>query len=139
MALRPFTPEWADAFRAVVSADAAYRAAAAKWTWPLALVLRPAPEYGYPDALAMELALDRGNCHAASIVAANDVTAELVLSAPYAVWKSVVRGELDPIVGVTRGAIAVQGPLTMLMMHAKAAMALLACAQAVPSTFPDDA
>lgn len=139
MTFRPFTPEWADAFREAVSGSVAYREAGAKWTWPMALVLRPAPEFGYPDALAMELALDRGACHAASIVAAHDVTAELVLSAPYDVWKSVVRGELDPIVGVTRGAIAVQGPLMTLMMHAKAAMALLACAQAVPSLFPDEA
>jgi putative sterol carrier protein len=139
VAFRPFTPEWADAFREVVSANATYREAAAKWTWPMALVLRPAPELGYPDALAMELALDRGACHAAHIRAADDVTADLVLSAPYDVWKSVVRGELDPIVGVTRGVIAVKGPLMTLMLHAKAAMALLACAQAVPSVFPDEA
>lgn len=135
---RPFTSAWADAFRAAIEGDAAYRVAAAKWTWPVALVLQPAPEFGYPDAVAVELSLDRGRCHSADIRAADAVTAPIVLTAPYAVWKSVVQGELDPLAGVTRGKIAVQGSLAILMMHAKAASALVHCAKAVPTAFPDE-
>lgn len=135
---RPFTTEWAEAFRDAIEADASYRDTAAKWSWPVALVLHATPEYGFPDAVAVELALDRGRCHAAVLRPRDAVTAPFVLTAPYAVWKAVVRGELDPLVGVTRGKIAVQGSLATLMMHAKSAAALCACARNVATAFPDE-
>lgn len=138
MAFRPFTTAWAEAFRAAVAGDAAYRAAATRWTWPVALVLDAAPELGYPDAVAVELELDRGDCHRAQILAPEATTAPFVLSAPYATWKAVVQGALDPLVGVTTGKIRVKGSLATLMLNARAASALCACAQAVPTTFPDE-
>lgn len=100
--------------------------------------MNAAPEFGYPDSVAVELSLDRGRCHAAEIRMADAVTAPIVLKAPYPIWKSVVQGELDPLLGVTRGKIAVKGSLATLMMHAKAATALVACARAVPTQFPDE-
>lgn len=136
---RPFTSGWAAAFCAAIEADAAYRDVAAKWTWPVALVMHPAPEFGYPDSVAVELTLERGRCHDAVIRARDAVTAAIVLTAPYKVWKSVVRGELDPMRGVTGGMIAAKGALTALMLNAKAATALVACARAVPTEFPDEA
>jgi putative sterol carrier protein len=138
VAHRPFTAAWADAFHAAIEADETYRAAAAKWTWPVALVLAPTPELGFPEAVAVELQLDRGRCLGAQVVRGDAVTAPLALTAPYAVWKSIVRGELDPIAGVTRGKIAVRGSLATLMLHARAATALVACAKTVPTEFPDE-
>ncbi len=138
MAHRPFSTEWAAAFRDAIEGDAAYREAAAKWTWPVALVLQATPEYGYDDAVAVELTLDRGRCHSAEIRPRDAVTAPFVLTAPYDVWKSVVKGELDPLLGVTRGKITVQGSLAILMMNAKSASALCACARNVATSFPDE-
>jgi putative sterol carrier protein len=138
MAHRPFSSPWAVAFREAIEGDAAYREAAAKWTWPVALVLQATPEFGYDEAVAVELSLDRGRCHAAEILPRDAVTAPFVLTATYQVWKSVVRGELDPLVGVTRGKIAVQGSLAVLMMQAKSAAALCACARNVATAFPDE-
>jgi putative sterol carrier protein len=138
MAHRPFSAEWAEAFKDAIEADASYRDAATKWTWPVALVLQATPEYGYTDAVAVELTLDRGRCHSAVIRPRDAVTAPFVLTAPYDVWKAVVKGELDPLVGVTRGKIAVQGSLATLMMHAKSAAALCGCARNVATAFPDE-
>lgn len=138
MALRPFTTEWAAAFCEVIGNDDAYRAAATRWTWPVALVLDAAPDVGYPEAVGVELQLDRGDCHGATIVAPDAITAPFVLSAPYATWKAVVIGALDPLVGVTTGKIKVKGSLATLMMHARSASALCACAQQVPTAFPDE-
>lgn len=135
---RPFSTDWADAFQQAIEADDAYKVAAAKWTWPVALVLTPAPEFGYPETVAVELTLDRGHCAAATILPREAVTAPFVLTAPYDVWKSVVKGELDPLVGVTRGKITVQGSLATLMLNARSASALVACARAVPTLFPDE-
>lgn len=135
---RPFSTAWADAFRDAIEADEPYKVAATKWTWPVALVLTPAPEFGYPETVAVELTLDRGRCHSATILPRESVTAPFVLTAPYPVWKSVVKGELDPLVGVTRGKISVQGSLATLMLNARSATALVACARAVPTLFPDE-
>lgn len=134
----PFTPPWAAAFREIIEHDAAYAQAAAKWIWPMALVLEATPEHGYPDPVAVELQLDRGRCHGAEIRAPEDVTAPFVLRAPWDVWKSVVRGEMDPLAAVVRGRITVQGSLATLMMQAKSAVALVECARAVPTRFPDE-
>jgi hypothetical protein len=60
------------------------------------------------------------------------------LRGPYAVWKRLVRGELDPVMAVARGELRLEGPLTTLMMHVSSARALVACAQRVPTTFPDE-
>lgn len=135
---RPFTPEWAAALRDAIEADTTYRELAAKWTWPVALVLDAAPELGYAEPVAVELTLDRGRCHDAVIRHPDAVTAPFVLRAPYATWKLVMRGELDPLAGVTRGKIGVKGSLATLMMHARSASALCACARAVPTRFPDE-
>ena len=77
---RPFTPEWASAFRDAVEADARYREVAAKWIWPVALVMDAAPEFGYEHAVAIELALDRGRCHGAEIRHPETLTAPFVLT-----------------------------------------------------------
>jgi putative sterol carrier protein len=138
MSVRPFTPAWADAFRAAIEANAAYREAGAKWTWPMAFVLDAAPEFGYAESVAVELALDRGHCHGAVIMSPDAVTAPFVLSAPYATWKRIATGELDPIVAVTRGLLKVRGAITTLMLHARAATALCACARDVATAFPDE-
>ncbi len=126
------------AFRDAIESDAQYRATAIAWTWPVALVLDAAPEMGYSDDVAVELTLERGRCHDAVIRDPGALTAPFVLRAAYATWKEVVLGALDPLAGVTRGRIRVTGSLMTLMLHAKSASALCACARAVPTHFPDD-
>lgn len=134
----PFTAEWAAALCGAIESDAEYRVAAAKWTWPVALVLDAEPELGYPEPVAAELSLDRGRCHGAALCHLDAVTAPFVLRAAYTTWKAVVRGELDVIAAVVQRRISVRGSLATLMMHARAATALVACARAVPTRFPDE-
>ncbi|MCX5762330.1 MAG: Fis family transcriptional regulator [Gemmatimonadetes bacterium] len=136
---RPFTQPWADALREAINADAAYRAVAANWTWPVALVLDAAPDLGYATDAAVEFALHRGDCTSARVVEYADINAPFVLRAPYAVWKKVVRGITDPVMAIALRQITLQGSLSTLMMHAGAAKALVACARTVPTRFPDEA
>ena len=139
-ALLPFTQPWADAFRDAINDDADYRAAAAGWTWPLALVLEPVPALGYPDGAAVRLELDRGRCDRATATApASAAAAPYVLRGDYGAWKAIVRGELDPVTAVmTRRLSLAAGSLTTLMLHARSAKALVACARRVDTTFPDE-
>ena len=138
---RPFSQPWADAFRDAINADADYRAAASGWTWPVALLLDPAdPALGYPEPVAVQVALDRGTASDARALAGSDADADIVLGADYATWKQVVRGALEPVNAVVSGRIRlVRGSLMTLMMHVNAAKALVACAARVPTAFPDEA
>lgn len=135
---RPFSIEWADAFRDAINADAQYAAVAKSWTWPVALVLDATPSYGYPQPVAVQFTLDRGHCSAAVIMPPHTVSATFVLRADYETWKEVARDGLDPIVAVTQGRVKFTGPLGTLLMHAKAASALVGAARVVPTGFPDD-
>ncbi len=135
---RPFSTEWADAFRDAINADAEYQALAKSWTWPVALVLDATPAYGYAQPVAVQFALDRGNCSAAVIKPPHTVDATFVLRADYDTWKEVVTHNLDPIGAVTQGRIKFTGPLGTLLMHTKAATALIGAARTVPTAFPDE-
>ncbi len=135
---RPFTQAWADSLREIITGDAAYRAVAGHWTWPVALVLEAAPELEYHHDVAVEFSLDRGTCSAARVLDPSAVTAPFVLRAPYAVWKRIVRGTLDPVMAIALRHVHLHGPLATLMLHVSAAKALIACARRVPTQFPDE-
>lgn len=136
---RPFTQHWADALRQVINDDLEYRARAAAWTWPVALVLEANPALGYHEETAVQFELDRGTCTAVQVLAPATVTAPFVLRAPYAVWKRIVRGVTDPVMAVALRQVSLTGSLSTLMLHAGAAKALIACARRVPTLFPDEA
>lgn len=133
---RPFTPEWAAAFRDAINADADYKTAGAGWTWPLALSLSADAARGYPQDVAVELELSRGSCGEVRVKVGDKATTDFVLRGDYDTWKAVVSGQLDPVVAVTMGKLRlVQGSLTTLMLQTKAAKALVACAKQVPTDF----
>jgi putative sterol carrier protein len=136
--LRPFTQPWADALREAINGDANYRAAAATWTWPVALVLEAAPAFEYHAAAAVQFTLDRGVCTAAQVLDPSAITAPFVLRAPYGVWKRIVRGALDPIMAVALRQVSLQGSLGTLLAHARAAKALVSCVRTVSTHFPDE-
>ena len=135
---RPFSPDWASAFKDAINADPTYGALAKNWTWPVALVMDATPAYGFSHPVAVQLNFDRGVCSAAVVMPPHTVDATFVLRADYDTWKEVARDGLDPISAVSGGRIKFTGPLGTLMMHAKAASALIGAARAVPTQFPDD-
>ncbi len=138
MALRPFTQAWVDAFRDAIESSESYREAAQGWLWPLALVMEPAPELGFPRAVGILLELERGRCHGARVVVGDDVDAPFVIRGEYAVWKEIMLGELDPVAAVMHRRLRLDGSLTTMIRHARAAKELTACAAAVPTLFPDE-
>ena len=137
--IKPFTSEWASAMRVAINANAAYKEAAAKWTWPVALVVEANAALGYPAAVAVELALDRGTCSDARVVPPDQVKADFVLRASLDTWRALSAGTLDAVGAVSTGKVKLTGSMMTLMMHAKAAKALVACARDVPTHFPEAA
>ena len=138
MADLPFTQSWADALRASINASHEYAAAAGSWTWPVALAMDPAPALGYPDAVAILLDLRHGECRAARALSPSALRAPFVVRGDYATWKEIMRGALDPVTGIMRKRLRLAGSLATLIMHVRAAKALVACAASVPTIFPDE-
>lgn len=136
---RPFTQPWADELCRVINADADYHEAAKGWVWPIAFILERAPTLGYPDGGAIEINLQRGTCKGVRLVTPRHAAAPYVFVASYSVWKELVHGQLDPIVAVMQRKLRLEkGALTTLMMHSRAAKALIACARKVETEFPDE-
>lgn len=115
--------------------DTDYRDVAKGWSNLVALVVEP--EAGVTDAVAVQVDLKAGTCLSAAALAPDDVSAPFVLTGDLAAWKDLLAGISDPIMSVARGKVKLtRGSLTTLMLHAKAARALLACAQAVETRWP---
>jgi putative sterol carrier protein len=134
----PFTQPWADAFRDAVNASETFREVGSAWRWPVALVLDSAPELGYAADHAMLLELEDGECRRAELVDPTSVDAPFVIGGPYAVWKEVVLGRLDPIAAIMRRQMRLKGSIATLVQHLATAKALVGCASLVPTRFPDE-
>ena len=135
---RPFSQPWADAFCDAINASVAYRESARGWTWPLALVLERAPEYGYAEDTAVVLDLDRGECRSARVLPAAHADAPFAVRGPYDAWKAVARGALDPVAGIMLRRLTLVGPLATLLAHVQSARELVSCAARVETDFPDE-
>lgn len=136
--LRPFTEPWAAAFCDAINSSDAYHASAQKWIWPLALVLEADAALGYPSGAAIVLELENGYCRGASLHATDEVSTPFVLRGDYATWKQILKGELDPVMAITRKRLTLEGSLATIMLNARSAKILVACAAAVPTSFPDE-
>lgn len=128
---RPFTQQWGDALCAALNASESYRAAAARWIWPVALVVQKAADLGWARDTAVVLSLEHGHCNGARLVDGNKARAPFIFRGSYANWKRVMHGDVDPIVAMVKGELAVTGSMSTIMMHSRAAKALVEVARTV--------
>ena len=92
----------------------------------------------YAEDHAMLLELEDGECRRADLVDPATVDAPFVIAGPYAVWKEVVRGKLDPIAAIMRRQMRLKGSIATLVQHLATAKALVGCATLTPTRFPDE-
>ena len=135
MPIPAFSADWASAFMTAVNSDDTYRDVAKGWTNPVALVVEPGVDI---DAgAAVQVDLEAGTCLSALSLAPADVSAPFVLSADLDTWKEILGGAADPIMAVARGKVRLtRGSLGTLMLHARGAKALVACAQKIDTLWP---
>jgi putative sterol carrier protein len=130
-----FTQPWADALHEIINADEHYAQVGKSWVGSVAMVMTPpAPAVGFPDGGAIELDLAQGRCHGARACLPPDVVSGTSLGATLEVWRELVEQNQDPMIAVARGKVKLlAGSLGMLMLHARAANALVACSRKVPT------
>lgn len=133
-----FTQEWADEWCQAINGNSNYREAAKSWEGPVGLVMRADPSQGIESDRAVVADLWHGECRGAT--AREDASvddASFVIAAGVTIWKSVLAGSTDPIVGLMGGKLKLQkGSLFKLLPYAKAAKEMVASAQSVDTVFP---
>ncbi len=131
---RPFTQQWGDALCAALNASESYRSTAARWIWPVALVVQKAADLGWARDTAVVLSLEHGHCNGARLVDASKARAPFIFRGSYANWKRVFHGDVDPIVAMVKGELSVTGSMSTIMMHSRAAKSLIEVARTVEMT-----
>ncbi len=134
------SPEWAQEFKQQVAASAAYRQAAATWTFgAVALVAKADPAIGLGSDVGIWLDIDRGSCNDVRVVdGAEAAKAPFVITGEYARWKSVIRKELDPIKGMMQKKLELKGQMTIIVKYVNASKELVEAATRVPTQFLDE-
>lgn len=132
-----FTADWAEALRRAIDTDPDFNKSGSGWKWPAAFVLTPTPAIGFANEVAVQLTLDSGRCPEAHILPSSELKAPFVFRADYLTWKALAEGELDALSAVMQRRVSFTGSLPRLLGNAAAAKALVACAQRVPTYFPD--
>jgi diacylglycerol O-acyltransferase len=133
--LKLFSEEWAQAYRAAINANPAYRNVSKGWVaGALAFVMDAAPQQGFPRACAVIMELHRGECRAARSLTPEDAKqqAAFVIEGDYHSWLEVLKGRAQPLNLIMRGRLRLtKGTAIRLLPFAQSAQELIASAQRV--------
>ena len=133
-----FGADWAKAWMVEINADPAYREAGRGWHGAILLRMWPDEER---EGRSLYVDLDDGECRAARVASdADSAASQWVIGGAPEMWRSVLAGGLDPILGLLHGQLRLErGNLLKLVPYARAAKVLLTAAGRVPASFPGDA
>ena len=135
------SPEWAAAYKDAINLNAAYKAAAKDWTHgAVAMVVKADPALRIEEDTALLLDMHQGECRSAKFVPAKEAeSAAFVVLAPYALWKIVIRGELDPTKGMMQGRLKLtKGHMPTMVKYVTASKELVASTSRVSTKFRDE-
>lgn len=132
------SPEWVQAYKDAINANPNYKTAAKDWTHGVvAMVVKAEPTLGLAEDQAMWLDVDQGVCRAAKLISrAEAEAAAFVIEATYAMWKQVIRRELDPIKAMMQGKLKVtKGLMPTLVKYVHSNRELVESASRVSTKF----
>jgi putative sterol carrier protein len=135
------SPEWAAAYKDAINANPAYKAAAKDWTHgPVAMVVKADPALRIEEDTALWLDVHEGECRDCRLIPAKEAdSASFIIVAPYALWKIVIRGELDPTKGMMQGRLKLtKGHMPTMVKYVTASKQLVASTSRVPTQFRDE-
>jgi len=135
------SPEWAASYKDAINANATYKTAGKDWTHGVvAMVVKADPAIGIPEDVGMWLDVDSGSCNSIKLVPAAEVeAAPFIIVATYAMWKSVIKKELDPIKGMMQGKLKLtKGHMPTIVKYVNASRELVESTSRVPTQFKDE-
>lgn len=134
-----FTNDWAQLWSDKINHNADYKKAATRWEGAIGLVMTTDADMGVPVERIVIADLWHGDSRGATAATREhlDEVPYLIQATPK-VWKSVLAGATDPIVGLMGGKLKLaKGSLFALLPYAKAAKELVRSASAVDTTYPE--
>ena len=135
------SPEWAAAYKDALNANAAYKEAGKDWTHGVvAMVVKADPALGIPDDLGLWLDVHQGACREARLVPGADaLAAPFVIVAPYAQWKAVLKGEIDPTKAMMQNKLKLtKGHMPTIVKYVASSRELVRTTSLVPTRFKDE-
>jgi putative sterol carrier protein len=135
------SPEWAAAYEKAINENAKYKEAGKDWTHgAVAMVVKAEPTLGIMEDQAMWLDIDRGSCQSCRMVPMSEAEkAPFVIVADHARWKSVIKGEMDPIKGMMQGRLKLtKGHMPTIVKYVTSQRELVQTSTKVPTKFRDE-
>lgn len=130
---------WLGGWVEVCNDDEEFRRAGRGWAGTIGAVVGPDERY---LASAVYLRLDgqegQWTSHELTTSEAAVADATVTLTAPYGVWKIVIRQELDPLRAMIRGQVRVKGRLSVILGRVPAMRRMTRLAGTLPTLFPDE-
>jgi putative sterol carrier protein len=126
--------EWIKELSRQLNASESYERSAKDWEGNFIFVVEPDDDFD--DTAYLFLSLYHGKSPGAEMVASRDEReAEFVISAPFATWRRVIEGKLEPIQGMMMRKLKLRGNMTKIMRYPKAAKEIVSCCALVPTTW----
>lgn len=134
MAFEVFTDAWAEQWAVQIRGSESYRRAAATWEGTISLEAAN----GEVTLAAVFVDLWRGDCRAARAATPEDLeTADYALRAELEIWRRVLDGELEPLLGLMTGKLKLRrGNIAGLTPYMLASREMVAAAARVETVFP---
>lgn len=137
MALFP-SQEWIDELVKIALQNQELREVGKTWTHGGVITVLE-PDDRYPNRVCSFFLIDKGDVKEAQIIDNEEQKqSAFVIYAKYSTWKSIVKGELDPIQGFLKGEIRVKGNVGLLMQYASMIQKFVSLLRKVQTEFPDE-
>jgi putative sterol carrier protein len=132
MALVFPSDQWIKALSHQLNNSVDYEQSARDWEGDFVFVVEP--DAAYPDTAYLFLGLYHGKSPDAALISTKDEReTEFAISAPFATWRQVIQGKLDPIQGMMMGKLRLTGNLRKILRYPRAAKEIVSCCALVPT------
>jgi putative sterol carrier protein len=126
--------EWIKALSAELNASEAYAQTAATWEGDFLFVIQP--DAVYKQTAYLYINVQKGiSSDAVQTSSLEEKPAMYTISAPYAIWRKVIEGKLDPIQSMFTGKLKVRGNMAQIQRNPKATTDFVTCATKIPTEF----
>ena len=133
--------EWAEAYKDAINANADYRLHGKDWTHGVvAFVVKADPALNLPEDTALWLDVHGGERRGIRLIPATEAqAAPFVIVAPYAMWKTIIKREVDPIKAMMQNKVKLtKGNMPTIVRYVNASRQLVESTARVPTKFRDE-
>ncbi|WP_394844986.1 SCP2 sterol-binding domain-containing protein [Pendulispora brunnea] len=133
---------WTRAYKDAINSNPNYKIHGKDWTHGVvAMVVTAEPSLGIPEDIGMWLDVHGGECRDCRLVSREEAEkASFVIVAPYARWKEVIKGEIDPIKAMMQFKLKLtKGHMPTIVKYVHSSRELVNSTAKVPTKFRDEA